>query len=132
MGVRASIRVFLLSVLCLFAATAGADTTGKTSNKWRIEFSGGAESEGTVVVQLLAVGAVVAEVPVQIAKGTGENKVARTVRDALGVALGDERYKVEVDDGEDVLIKKRHGVEDFEVRIPSNTVKGVRANLQRE
>ncbi|RPH92066.1 MAG: hypothetical protein EHM68_18070 [Lysobacterales bacterium] len=123
-------RLAVLSLACLLAACAS--TSSNTSNKWRLEFSGGADSDGTIVVQVLNVGSVVAEVPVQIPKGTGENAVARRVSEELKLGLPANSFNVEVDDGEDVLIKKRSGVEDFEVRIPSNTVKGVRINTQRE
>jgi hypothetical protein len=83
-------------------------------------------------VQVLGVGAVIAEVPVDIPRGTGENDVARRLSEELRLRLPADRYAVEVDDGEDVLIKKRGRVEDFEVRVTSNTVQGTRINVQRE
>ena len=43
-----------------------------------------------------------------------------------------DRFHVERDDGEDVLIKKRRGNSDFGVEIMSNSVKGVRINIDRE
>ncbi len=41
-------------------------------------------------------------------------------------------YHVERDDGEDVLVKKRHGTPDFELEVTSNTVDGVHINKDRE
>jgi hypothetical protein len=43
-----------------------------------------------------------------------------------------DAYHVERDDGEDVLIKKRHGAANFGLKIVSNSVKHVRINPQRE
>lgn len=116
----------------LFVFAACASTSANLSNKWRLEVSGGADADGTIVVQVLGVGAVIAEVPVQIPRGTGENAVARRVSEELRLQLPADRFAVEVDDGEDVLIKKRGRAEDFEVRIASNTVQGTRVNVQRE
>lgn len=124
-------RSLLVASLVLLAA-ACSSTSVQTSNKWRLEVSGGAEADGIVVVQVLGVGAVIAEVPVQIPEGTGENAVARRISEELKLRLPGENYSVEIDDGEDVLIKKRGRTEDFEVRIASNTVKGTRVNVQRE
>jgi hypothetical protein len=123
-------NLMLLALLTIVAACAS--TSVNTSNKWRLEVSGGSDSDGTIVVQLLGIGAVIAEVPVQIPDGTRENHVARRISEELRLQLPKDRYTVEVDDGEDVLIKKRSGVEDFEVRILSNTVKGTRIKVQRE
>jgi hypothetical protein len=122
----------LLLASFLFLAAACASTSAQTSNKWRLEVSGGANADGTIVVQLLGVGAVIAEVPVQIPKGTGENEVARRISEELKLRLPADSYTAEIDDGEDVLIKKRGRVEDFEVRILSNSVQGTRVDVQRE
>lgn len=116
----------------ILTVAACATTSVNTSNKWRLEFSGNAETDGTIVLQLLTVGAVAAEVPVAVVGGASENQVARRVSEELKLALPADRYDVEVDDGEDVLIKRRSGVEDFEVRVASNSVRGVRINLERE
>lgn len=122
----------LLLASFLFIAAACASTSVQTSNKWRLEVSGGADADGTIVVQLLGVGAVIAEVPVQIPKGSSENEVARRISEELKLRLPADSYTAEIDDGEDVLIKKRGRVEDFEVRILSNSVQGTRVNVQRE
>jgi hypothetical protein len=120
--------MFCLALLG-FALTADA----KPSNKWRIECSSDADSNGVVTLLLSPKGAEPIEVAIPIAKGTGENAVARRIRDGL---KADERvakrYKLEVDDGEDVLVKKRRGEPDFDLKVVSNTVKGFRINLDRE
>jgi len=125
-----ALRFGLAALTMVLAACATTNT--QTSNKWRLEFSGNAESDGVIVVQLLGVGEIIAEVPTQITRGTGENQVARQVSATLRGALDANRYEVEVDDGEDVLIKRRGSGPDFEVRVLSNSVRGVRINTQRE
>jgi hypothetical protein len=78
------------------------------------------------------VGAVIANVIVDIPDKTSENDIAKRIRDELKLALPADQYSVETDDGEDVLIKKGSGVEDFKVTIANNTVAGVRIDLSRE
>ena len=53
------------------------------------------------------------DVNVGVKSGRSENNVARDVRDALAAKLSPDRYSVEVDDGEDILIKKKEGQPDF-------------------
>ena len=102
------------------------------SNKWRLECSGGADSDGRVVLHITPKGEAHQEVTVAIAKGTGENAVARAIRDALKAQLDSKRFHVEIDDGEDVLIKKRGRTPDFALRVAENTVAGVRLNPDKE
>ena len=126
---RPNVISFLLALsLLMLAATALADT----SNKWRLEFSGGADSDGVIVIQLSPKGGEPVEAKIAISKHTGENAVAKAVTKALKEQLPSKIYHVERDDGEDVLIKKRRGAENFGVKIVSNTVKGVRINPDKE
>ena len=101
-------------------------------NKWRLQFSGNAESAGTIVLAVDPWGRPPAvQVRVDIADGTSENGVARAVRDALHAAVGAD-YDVELDDGEDVLVNRRMFRRRFEVRIEANDVRGVRINRDQE
>ena len=100
-------------------------------NKWRLQFSGDAESSGTLVLAITPQDRNSRRIEVAIPEGTGENRVARTVRDALRQAIGED-FKVEVDDGEDVLVKRRLGRPRFNVAVVSNDVDGVRLNLDQE
>lgn len=102
------------------------------SNKWRVQFSESAKSDGTITLEFAPEGESAFEVSVKIEDGTGENKVARTVASGLKAQLPEGHYHVEVDDGEDVLIKKEHGVPDFGLRIVTNSVESVRIDLDRE
>jgi hypothetical protein len=120
----------LLAALFLLAATA---VEARPSNKWRLECSGNAESAGTITLLMAPRGEpeLAFEIPIQ--RRTSENAVARAIRDALKAdPRASARWRMEVDDGEDVLIKKRRGQPDFDLRIGGNTVKGVRLNPDRE
>jgi hypothetical protein len=119
--------------MAMFLALAICTTAlANPSNKWRLEFSGGSRSAGVIVIELTPVGADQIKVAVDVPNDTSENNVAKTVTAALQKALPGDAYHVERDDGEDVLIKARHGAADFTVVIVSNTVEHVRINLDRE
>jgi hypothetical protein len=70
-------------------------------------------------------------VPIEVASGTRENRVAKRVVDVLREAIGAD-YKIERDDGEDVLVKRRLGRDRFNVTVVSNAIRGVRLNLDQE
>ena len=55
-----------------------------------------------------------------------------SISDAFKSQLPDDRFYIQVDDGEDVLVKKKRGEENFELNLVSNTFKSVHINLDRE
>ena len=112
-------------LLATVAVAAGVE------NKWRLEFSGNAESDGRIVLELAPEQGEPQRATAEIRKGRSENGVARDVRDALKAQAG-QRYTVEVDDGEDVLVKKRRGEQDFVITIVENSVDGVRIRVDAE
>ena len=112
-------------LLATVAVAAGVE------NKWRLEFSGNAESDGRIVLELAPEQGEPQRATAEIRKGRSENGVARDVRDALKAQVG-QRYTVEVDDGEDVLVKKRRGEQDFVITIVENSVDGVRIRVDAE
>lgn len=124
-----------IAPLALGAAVALALSAGNAfaepSNKWRIEIDNDAASAGALVFELAPVSGMPVGITVQVPAGTGENDVAALVRDALLAHLGSD-YRVELDDGEDVLIKKQDGAADFDLRLLQQTVSGVRVELERE
>jgi hypothetical protein len=128
---KRSTRILVLVVATLLLA-ASLSAQAKPSNKWRLEFSGGADSDGTIVLRISPEGGTPIEASIDIEDGTGENHVAKDVVKGLKAQLPEDGYHVERDDGEDVLIKKRHGAADFDVEVVSNTVKGVRIHPDRE
>ena len=123
-------RVTRIASVLVLALVAGA-AHAVPSNKWRLEFSGAAESDGELVFAVTPDGGVPQDVVVAIGRADGENQIADKVTQALTIAVGQDYY-VERDDGEDVLIKRRDGVDLFEVRMVHNTVQGVRVNFDPE
>lgn len=122
----------LCFALILVSALYPAHANAALENKWRLQFSGNAESTGTIVLVIDPWGRPPpVRVPVDIAAGVSENGVARAVRDALRAAVGED-YDVELDDGEDVLVNRRIFRRRFEVRIEANDVRGVRINRDQE
>lgn len=101
------------------------------SNKWRIEVSGGANADGSLILAVAPVGQEAITVEIPLTDGKGENAVAGTIRKTLKEKLG-KGFKVEVDDGEDVLVKTRGSTPDFEITLVESTVPGVRLHLQHE
>jgi hypothetical protein len=71
-------------------------------------------------------------VTVNIRSGRAENNVAKDVRDAFAAKLSPERYSVEVDDGEDVLIKKKEGQPDFALELLDSNVQHVNIKIEGE
>ena len=116
--------------LCLALAAFAAGAAG-TENKWRLEFSGNAESDGRIVLELSPSVGEPIRASADIARGLGENDVAKSVRSALQAAAG-ARYGIEVDDGEDVLVKKHDGERDFIVTVVENSVRGVKIDADAE
>jgi len=110
----------------MLSATALAEP----SNKWRIEFDETAQSAGKIVLNVLPSDGSPILIEVSIPAGTRENDVARIVGDSLKESLG-SGYNIEIDDGEDVLIKQ-DGAGLFDLRLVSSSVTGVEIELERE
>lgn len=103
-----------------------------TSNKWRIEFSEGANSHGKIIFHVSTDNGESFDISTSIDDGDSENHIARRVRDSFRDALPHHYYDVEIDDGEDVLIKEQNGAGPFRLRLVDSTVKSVRIDLDRE
>jgi hypothetical protein len=127
---RAVFGAILASSMAITGMVAAADGLS-LSNKWRIEVSEGANNDGTIVFRVTPKEGTPVDVTVQIKDGRSENGVASDVREALKKSLDPKVYKVEKDDGEDVLVKKRKGP-DFEVKFVESTVKGTRIGVEKE
>ena len=122
------------------AAQAPATTTAtqaapahelRLSNKWRIEVSEGANNDGTILFRVTPKDGAPVDVSVAIKDGRGEDGVARDIRDAFKATLDSKEYHAEVDDGEDVLVKKHHG-SDFELKLVESTIKDTRLDIEKE
>ena len=106
--------------------------TASPSNKWRPQFSGASHSAGEIVIEINPIGGEPLTVHISVSDDTRENAVAKRVVEVLREELPDDVYHVERDDGEDVLIKKRHGAANFDLQVIFNSVKHVRVNVDRE
>ena len=121
-------KLMLAASLMLAMSTASADGV---ENKWRVEFSGNAESAGRIVLQVAPAKGEPIRAVADVANGRAENDVARDVSAALQ-AVASNHYNVEVDDGDDVLLKKQDGERDFVVTVVENSVQGVKIDVDAE
>jgi hypothetical protein len=126
-------RIAFVAALAVVAAlgTPALAQDLKLSNKWRIEVSEGANNDGTVLFRVTPKEGTPTDVSVAIKNGRSENEVARDIRDAFRATLDEKAFHAEVDDGEDVLVKKKGGP-DFEVKLVESTVTGTRINVEKE
>ena len=115
----------------MLAAIAFADAS-PTSNKWRIELSGQALTTGALVFRVTPRQGDATDIAVNIRSGRDENNVAKDVRDAFAAKLSPQRYSVEVDDGEDILIKKKEGQPDFALELVEANVQNVSIKVEGE
>ena len=122
---------YFTALLFSFFLTAYAFGSG-LSNKWRIEVSEGAKSDGTISFLVSPESSDDIQVDVNVPKGTGENHIAKLIKKAMKEKLPKKRFHVERDDGEDVLVKKKHHSARFGLTLLSNDVKSVRIHLQKE
>jgi hypothetical protein len=124
----ASASIALAAGLLLSAQAMASDL----SNKFRIECSGRADSDGSITIVVTPDGGAPIETVTDVIKGTSENRVAQAIVDALTVQLPSEEFHVERDDGEDVLVKRRMGQVRFRLAVTAITVEGVRINVEKE
>jgi hypothetical protein len=103
------------------------------SNKWRIAFDNRAKTDGTLVFRMVMKGSdaapVVVSVPIK--NGTGENNAADAVKSALRKAFPND-FKVEGDDGEDVLVKLNIIEGSSSLVLVSNDVKNLKVKIRKE
>lgn len=137
--IRGSLAVFGLLLTSGLAiaqeTTAAAPATSAAeisySNKWRIQISEGANNDGVMRFRVTPQGGAPIEIPVTLKDGRGEDGCARDIRDAFKAGLDRKAFNIDLDDGEDVLVKKRKGP-DFALELVESTVQRTRVNLDRE
>ena len=125
-------RVLAAITLLPLALVQAPAALARESKKWRLQVSGKAKSGGVTSLRITDHDGQVWNVDCAVEDGTGENAVARTIRDCLKENLPQDHFHLEVDDGEDVLIKRRFGTNKFDFEVVDNTVEHVRLNLDRE
>ena len=123
--------ITLVAASMTLSALAYADSA-PTSNKWRIELDGKSAKGGDMEFRVTPSQGDPVDVVATIHSGRGENDVAKEVRDAFAAKLSPERYTVEVDDGEDILIKKKEGQPDFALELVESSVQNVSVKIQGE
>jgi hypothetical protein len=123
--------LLLATMIAAAGATAGMAGDLKMSDKWRIEVSESAKSDGVIRLRVTPDGGEAIDVAVPIPAGQSENEVARHIQDSLGSALDRKTYEVEMDDGEDVLVKRRGGAT-FNLKLIDTNVRSVRINVDEE
>jgi len=127
------IRAFFAAVAStLMLAALAYSGTAPTANKWRIELDGQALKTGDIQFRVTPRQGEPIDVVATIRSGRAENNVAKDVRDAFAAKLSPERYTVEVDDGEDVLIKKKEGQPDFALELVETGVQNVNIKIEGE
>jgi hypothetical protein len=124
--------MFLAVASSMWVAAISFADTSATSNKWRIEMSGQALNTGDIVFRVTPRQGEAVDVSVGIKSGRAENNVAKDVRDALAAKLSPDRYSIEVDDGEDILIKKKEGQPDFALELVESNVRNVSIKVEGE
>jgi len=115
----------------MLAAVSFADSA-PASNKWRIELDGQALKTGDLEFRVTPRQGEPIDVVATIRSGRAENNVAKDVRDAFAAKLSPDRYTVEVDDGEDILIKKKEGQPDFALELVESSVQNVSIKIEGE
>jgi hypothetical protein len=83
------------------------------------------------VLALTPDGGATEQVVVAIGRADSENQIAHKALVALQQAAGAD-YSIEQDNGEDVLVRHREGVDLFEVEVVRNTVEGVSVDFDPE
>ncbi len=115
----------------VLAAVSFADAA-PTANKWRIELDGQALKTGEIQFRVTPRQGESTDISVNVRAGRAENNVAKDVRDAFAAKLSPERYTVEVDDGEDILIKRKDGQPDFALELVESDVQNVSIKIEGE
>ncbi len=115
----------------VLAGTAAIAADAKPSHRWRIEVSESANSDGTIRFAVTPVGGESKTVEVPVKNGRSENHVAQDIRNAFKSSLTAE-YSVEIDDGEDVLVKAKDPTPKFTVALIDSNVKSVRIHVETE
>ena len=122
---RALAAMALAGMVCV-ASTAYA----KPSGNWRIEFDNRSDNDGTLVLRIAPIEGAPTDVEIKIPANTSENNAAELVSASLKASLGSEKYRIGVDDGEDVVIKKRGKTKNFELTMVSTSLTGLQLRIK--
>ncbi len=134
--IAAALLVFGASALAQDAAPAPAATPAaeaplKYSNKWRIKFRGEAKSDGVLVFRMVQKGREPVQVSIPVKDGTNDDNIADLAEDALQKAFPRD-FNIEVDDGEDLLVKLAFWEGRSSLQLVGNDVRGLKIKIVRE
>lgn len=113
------------------ATPAVSEAPLKYSNKWRIKFRGEAKSDGVLVFRMLQKGREPIVVSIPVKDGTNDDNIADLAEDALQNAFPRD-FNIEVDDGEDLLVKLAFWEGRSSLQLVGNDVRGLKVKLARE
>lgn len=113
------------------AAAPAAEAPLKYSNKWRIKFRGEAKSDGVLVFRMAQKGREPVQVSIAVKDGTNDDNIADLAEDALQKAFPRD-FNIEVDDGEDLLVKLAFWEGRSSLQLVSNDVRGLKIRIVRE
>ena len=115
-------------------ATAPEVSSKKLSytDDYRISVDDDADTDGEIVFRVTPKDGTATDVKVAIKKGTNENEIARTIKQAFVDQLGTKEQNIEMEDGENVIIERSMGSKDVSLVLVSTTVKGVDVKVHRD
>jgi len=132
MSLSKIMRGSVLALALCFASSASliaADAAPKPSSKWMIYFDHWSENDGELVMRIAPAQGDPVEITTRIPKDTRENVAAELLAGSLKGQLGGG-YKVEVEDGEKVMIKTKGKTPKFVLSVASSTVTGLQVKLR--
>jgi ABC-type sugar transport system substrate-binding protein len=126
-------RLLMVMSLAAMAAISGAAFAAdpKPSGNWRIAFNHATENDGAIVFRIAPLDGTPIDVEVKVPANTSENNVAELTSAAIKASVGSDNYRVGVDDGEDVVIRKRGKTKNFVVTMVSTTLTGLEIKVGR-
>ena len=125
---RRTLGTLALAAIAFLAPTAHA----KPSGSWRIEFNHVTDNDGSITLRIAPLEATPIDVETKVPAKTSENSVAQLLSDSLKATLGTKNFRIGVDDGESVIIKKRGKTKNFEVTIVNNSMTGIEVSVKRQ
>jgi hypothetical protein len=130
MKIAPSSRLTTLGAALLLAAVSQA-ALADPAHKWRIGFDGQSAEDGAVVLRLNPINGKSIDVETRVPARSGDNHVALAVADSLKLSLGD-RYHVETDDGESVIVSTDGDGPRFDLSLARSTLTGVQIEIKQE
>ena len=118
-------------LIALILVVASASAMAVPSAGWRLQFDGAAASDGELVIVVTPDGGTPEEVVVAVGRADSENQVAHKALVALQQAAG-SNYSIEMDDGEEIVVRQRDGDLEQLDAVARNTVDGVSVEFDPE